>query len=165
MLRAAAAVLTAAAVLGLGIACDRDSRLIRRQSPPAGQPGGGVIQIPLEPGVPAPRPPVQNPYEGDNRALEEGARLYDWYNCSGCHFAGGGGIGPPLMDGDWVYGGEPHQIYDSIASGRANGMPAYGAKVPAQQIWFIVAYVQSLDEDAEERRRMGAPEDPRQHER
>jgi cytochrome c oxidase cbb3-type subunit III len=165
MHRAVAAGAAAAALLAIGVACDRDSRVVRRQAPPAGQLGGGVRQLPFEPGVPAPRPEVRNPYEGDKRALEEGARLYDWFNCSGCHFAGGGGIGPALMDGDWIYGGEPHQIYDSIASGRANGMPAYGAKVPAQQIWFIVAYVQSLDTDAEERRREGAPEDPRQHER
>jgi cytochrome c oxidase cbb3-type subunit III len=164
MHRGLAAVAVAVGLLTFAAACDRDSRVVRRQAPPAGQPGGGLAQISLEPGVPAPRPEVRNPYEGDQRALEEGARLYDWYNCSGCHFGGGGGIGPALMDGDWVYGGAPHQVYDSIASGRANGMPAYGARVPAQQIWYLVAYVQSL-EDVEERREEGAPDDPRQHER
>ena len=33
-----------------------------------------------------------------------GRRLYDAFNCVGCHAHGGGGIGPPLMDDKWIYG-------------------------------------------------------------
>ena len=57
---------------------------------------------------------------------------------------GGGGIGPALMDDKWIYGGSPDQIYSTISQGRPNGMPAFGGRVPTQQIWQLVAYVQSL---------------------
>lgn len=110
-----------------------------------GERADGVRQVPLRPGVPASDPqPVANPYAADERALADGERLYNWMNCSGCHFAGGGGIGPPLMDDDWIYGGRPEQIFDSIVNGRANGMPAYGDKLSADQVWHIVAHVQRL---------------------
>jgi len=142
-----------AAVAAAGVmaaaACDRDSRVERRPAPVAGARPQVVTQIPLVPGEPVARTPVRNPFDGNAGALEEGARLYDWFNCSGCHFAGGGGIGPPLMDEDWIYGGDPDQIFDSIASGRANGMPAYGVRLASDEIWKIVAYVQTLGDDAE----------------
>jgi len=144
--------------------CDRDARVTRRQAPPGGAPPYSVPQIPLVPGVRTVSVDARNPFEGDEQALEEGRRLYDWMNCSGCHFAGGGGIGPPLMDEEWIYGGAPAQIFDSIASGRANGMPSYGDKLPSEQIWHITAYVQTLS-DVAERQQKGAPTDPRAHER
>jgi cytochrome c oxidase cbb3-type subunit 3 len=114
------------------------------RTPAPGAVAGGVRQIPLRPGVPTPDPEVKNPYAGDTRALADGGRLYNWMNCSGCHFEGGGGIGPPLMDDDWIYGGRSDQIFDTIVNGRANGMPAYGGKLAADQIWHIVAHVESL---------------------
>jgi cytochrome c oxidase cbb3-type subunit 3 len=87
---------------------------------------------------------VHDPYEGNAPAVADGQRLYTWFNCAGCHFAGGGGIGPPLMDDVWIYGSDPQNIYDSISSGRPNGMPAFGRRVPRQQIWQLVAYVRAL---------------------
>ena len=51
------------------------------------------------------------------------------------------------MDGKWIYGNEPDQIYSTIAQGRPDGMPSFGARVPDQQIWQLVAYVQSLGAD------------------
>ena len=48
------------------------------------------------------------------------------------------------MDAAWVYGAAPEEIFTSIADGRPNGMPAFGSRVPAQQVWQLVAYVQSL---------------------
>src|SRR5947207_328285 len=57
---------------------------------------------------------LQNPYEGNAQTVSEGQRLFEQYNCSGCHFHGGGGIGPALMDSDWIYGSSPANIYASI---------------------------------------------------
>src|SRR5438046_958872 len=68
--------------------------------------------------------------EGNAFALSEGKRLFYAFNCSGCHANGGGGIGPPLMDSEWLYGHEPDAIFTTIARGRPNGMPAFGGKVP-----------------------------------
>ncbi len=71
-------------------------------------------------------------------------QLYNQMNCVGCHFNGGGGIGPPLMDTSWTYGGRLDQIYDTIYFGRANGMPAWGGKLTDDQIWKIATYVRSM---------------------
>ena len=57
-----------------------------------------------------------------------------------------GGIGPPLMEHDWVYGKEPENIFDTIVKGRPNGMPTWGGRIPENQIWQIVTYVRSLSD-------------------
>ncbi|HVL66504.1 MAG TPA: c-type cytochrome [Vicinamibacterales bacterium] len=134
-------------VLTWGVAACQD-RAAQRPLPHGAQPPETVQQVPLVPGMPPVKRPAAPPHEGNAHTRAEGRRLYAWMNCSGCHFEGGGGIGPPLMDTDWIYGGEPAQIFDSIASGRANGMPAYGEKLAAHQIWLIVEHVQSLSEAA-----------------
>jgi cytochrome c oxidase cbb3-type subunit III len=98
----------------------------------------------LQTGSAAPVSAVKHPYEGNAYAISEGKRLYTWFNCVGCHFRGGGGIGPPLMDHEWIYGSEPENIFASIVEGRPNGMPSFGGKIPADQVWQLVAYVRSL---------------------
>jgi cytochrome c oxidase cbb3-type subunit III len=88
--------------------------------------------------------PVSNRYEENAYAVSQGKTLYRAYNCNGCHAAGGGNMGPPLMDAKWRYGADPGAIYASIAHGRPNGMPAFGEHVPEDQIWQLVAYVRSM---------------------
>jgi cytochrome c oxidase cbb3-type subunit 3 len=86
-----------------------------------------------------------NPLATDPVALQDGRRLFDWYNCSGCHGGhAGGGMGPSLRDPVWLYGNRDDQIYDTIAQGRSNGMPAWGSKIPSIQIWELVAYIKSM---------------------
>lgn len=92
-------------------------------------------------------PPITrtDPYIGDPVALQDGRRLFNWYNCSGCHGGhGGGGMGPSLRDKVWLYGSRDDQIFDSIAEGRSHGMPAWGTKIPSDQIWQLVAYIKSM---------------------
>jgi cytochrome c oxidase cbb3-type subunit III len=108
--------------------------------------GDAARESELRPGGPVgPQRTVTNPYNATAFDISEGQRLYDWYNCSGCHFAGGGGIGPPLIKSAWIYGGEPANLFDTIVKGRPNGMPSWGARIPEYQIWQIVAYVRSLN--------------------
>jgi cytochrome c oxidase cbb3-type subunit 3 len=102
--------------------------------------------------------PLENPYEGNSYAVAEGQRLFEWYNCAGCHFRGGGGIGPALMDPVWIYGKDPADLYESIVEGRPNGMPAWGGKIPEYQVWQLVTYVESLKAG----RGIAAPPGPRQ---
>jgi cytochrome c oxidase cbb3-type subunit III len=103
------------------------------------------------------RAPVVNPYDGNARALREGKRFYEWFNCAGCHGAiGGGAIGPPLRDGDWIYGGDPGQIYQSIVEGRPHGMPAYRGRIPEEALWKLIAYVAAFG-GTEARPAPGAP--------
>jgi cytochrome c oxidase cbb3-type subunit 3 len=98
----------------------------------------------LQPGMPSQFPDVGSPYQYNAYALSEGKRLFSAYNCNGCHANGGGGIGPALMDRRWIYGNRPEQIFATIVQGRPNGMPSFGGRVPEQQVWQLVAYVQSM---------------------
>jgi cytochrome c oxidase cbb3-type subunit III len=92
------------------------------------------------------REPVHNesPYDDNAFAVNQGKRLFRWYNCNGCHSMGGGGIGPALMDAQWKYGSEPAIIFQSIMQGRPEGMPSFGGHIPEDQVWQIVAYVRSM---------------------
>lgn len=88
--------------------------------------------------------PVKNRYEENAFAVSQGKQWFRAYNCAGCHGQGGGGMGPPLMDDKWRYGADPESIFNSISQGRPNGMPSFGAHVPEDQIWQLVAYVRSM---------------------
>jgi cytochrome c oxidase cbb3-type subunit 3 len=83
-------------------------------------------------------------YDDNAFAINEGKRLYRWYNCSGCHASGGGSIGPALMDSEWRYGSDPASLFASIVRGRPDGMPSFGGHIPEDQVWKIVAYVRSM---------------------
>jgi cytochrome c oxidase cbb3-type subunit III len=97
------------------------------------------------PGPPVPRWQPRNPYAGDAAARNDGRELFVHFNCSGCHGGhAGGGMGPSLRDVDWIYGGEAADVFHSIAEGRAYGMPAWGTRLPQEQIWKLVAYIESL---------------------
>jgi cytochrome c oxidase cbb3-type subunit 3 len=85
-----------------------------------------------------------SPYEDNAYAVNQGKRLYHWYNCNGCHANGGGGMGPALMDSEWRYGGDAASIFATIMQGRPNGMPSFGGHIPEDQVWQIVAYVRSM---------------------
>ena len=136
-------VLLPALVLFACSGCWREKRDFRG-APAAAARFAPVRIAPLQPGPPLPEKGVIGPYDDNAWAISEGQRLYGWYNCSGCHFQGGGGIGPPLMDDEWIYGSDPQNIHDTIVEGRPNGMPSYGGHIPDDQIWKIAAYVRSL---------------------
>jgi cytochrome c oxidase cbb3-type subunit 3 len=82
-------------------------------------------------------------YEGNAFHIAQGARLYAWMNCSGCHAHGGGGMGPPLMDDEWRYGGTMEQIVATILDGRPNGMPPFRGRITEQQAWQLAAWVRA----------------------
>lgn len=78
-------------------------------------------------------------------SISEGQRLFDWFNCSGCHGGGGGGhIGPPLTDAEWRYGSSIEEVKRSIAEGRPHGMPAFRGLIEEDELWQLSAYVLSL---------------------
>jgi cytochrome c oxidase cbb3-type subunit 3 len=103
-----------------------------------------VRQTDLQAGPAVRTDAAYSPYRDNAYAVSQGKTLYNQFNCSGCHFQGGGGIGPPLMDSDWIYGSRPENIFETIAEGRPNGMPAFGGKIVNDQIWQLVAYVRSM---------------------
>ena len=124
--------------------CDRERRDARPAPVRTVVYDGAARESDLEPGGPKSQPTVANPFYGSAYDISEGQRLYQWYNCVGCHANGGGAIGPALMDDEWTYGSLPQQIFASIAEGRPNGMPSWKHRLTNQQIWQLVAYVRSL---------------------
>ena len=125
--------------------CNREQRNFRPSSEES-KPAQGIAMSSLRPGAEGPPPPpAGNKYEASGYALNQGKKLYSAFNCAGCHSPGGGGnIGPPLIDNDWIYGSEPANVFVSIVEGRPNGMPAFRGKIPEAQVWQIVAYVRSM---------------------
>lgn len=108
-----------------------------------------VALVPLTPG--ANQPVVDRSAEGrriekDPEQIAAGKQLFTAMNCVGCHFHGGGGMGPPLMDNVWIYGDSIENIAASIREGRPNGMPSFRGFVPDEQIWQLAAYVRSLSQ-------------------
>ncbi|HEX3233199.1 MAG TPA: cytochrome c [Gemmatimonadales bacterium] len=123
--------------------CERERRGFHDRVP--GTPALSMVrQSDLQPGPRTADAAVPSPYDDNAYAVSEGKRLFNQYNCSGCHFQGGGGIGPPLMDAEWIYGSEPQNIFATIVEGRPNGMPSFRHRIPDQQVWQLVAYVRSM---------------------
>jgi cytochrome c oxidase cbb3-type subunit 3 len=140
----------AVALVLLASGCGREHREYASKSPPTTPPAEAVRVSELQPGAAltnAPDPRGRH-FEGNAYHVNRGQELYKWFNCNGCHAAGGGAIGPALMDAEWRYGGSIEQIHASIAQGRPNGMPAFRGKVPDDQLWQIAAYVRTLSGNA-----------------
>ena len=80
----------------------------------------------------------------DKQAMETGKRLYLTY-CMQCHGADGRGAKgfPNLADSDWLYGGEPEHIKETLNNGRMGVMPPH-AQLGADTIKDLANYVRSL---------------------
>ena len=130
---------------GIGVAAASDST--GDPASPTAPATGGVITSALVPGLvhgAATTDPRAEPYYDNAQAVTDGKRLFNQYNCSGCHSNGGGGMGPDLMDNEWIYGDRLEQIHQTLVEGRPNGMPAWGGKIPDPQLWELAAYVRSM---------------------
>src|SRR5215216_3064018 len=132
----------AMALLVTALGCERERRDFRL--PGGERVAAGTRLTDLQPGSPSAPPMTESPLNANAHALSEGKRLYSAYNCVGCHAHGGGGMGPALMDDKLIYGHKPAQVFRTIVEGRPNGMPSFGNKVPAFQVWQLAAYVRSM---------------------
>lgn len=83
----------------------------------------------------------------NSEAKEMGQRLFLTY-CSQCHGSDAKGARgfPNLTDADWLFGGAPEQIRESITKGRDAMMPAKGVQpdLNGDQIKDLANYVRSL---------------------
>jgi cytochrome c oxidase cbb3-type subunit 3 len=82
----------------------------------------------------------------DAQAMAIGERLF-MNNCSQCHASdarGNKGI-PNLADSDWLYGGSPATIKETITNGRMGTMPVMAAAVgTSEDVKNVAQYVLSL---------------------
>lgn len=81
----------------------------------------------------------------DEGAREIGQRLF-LNNCAQCHGsdAKGSRSFPNLTDKDWLWGGSPEQIQQTITEGRHGVMPSWSAAIKPDQAAEIAQYVRSL---------------------
>ena len=81
----------------------------------------------------------------DTTAREIGQRLF-LNNCAQCHGSDARGAAnfPNLADNDWLWGGSPEQITQTITHGRHGMMPAWSAQGSPAQASDIAQYVRSL---------------------
>jgi cytochrome c oxidase cbb3-type subunit III len=157
--KGALTVLAALAATSL-CACWREDREF--VAPPAAEAAPAVNSMsPLVAGPAASsfRERQERLYQANAYHVSEGKRLYDWFNCTGCHAHGGGDIGPPLMDDAWIYGGEIDQVYMTIVEGRPQGMPSFRGRIPSQQVWQVAAYVRSMSGNGPKPARPGRDDD------
>jgi cytochrome c oxidase cbb3-type subunit 3 len=119
----------------------------RAQAQPDDGDAPPVTSVPVGP-LPGPaeyQEATANPYATDLPALREGRQVFTAYNCAGCHGDhGGGGMGPSLRDERWLFGNAHEQIAQSIAEGRAHGMPAWRQMLTPAQVWKVTAYIKSM---------------------
>lgn len=134
-------------------------------SPPGGAapaaPGGAASQTSLQLATSAPKGSIKDPYIGDKQAITQGQMLFSGAGCPGCHGGGGGGgICPPLIDGVWIYGGDPDTLFRLISLGTVDlqkqgysrmaienvvaPMPSFGSIIPKpDDILKIIAWINS----------------------
>ena len=82
----------------------------------------------------------------DPQAMAIGERLF-MNNCAQCHGsdARGGKSFPNLADGDWLHGGSPEKIKETISNGRIGMMPPMAAAVgTGEDVRNLANYVLSL---------------------
>ena len=82
----------------------------------------------------------------DPQAMAIGERLF-MNNCAQCHGsdARGSKSFPNLADGDWLHGGSPEKIRETITNGRIGIMPPMAAAVgSAEDVRNVAHYVLSL---------------------
>ncbi|MEG0201587.1 MAG: cytochrome-c oxidase, cbb3-type subunit III [Comamonas sp.] len=82
----------------------------------------------------------------DSQAMAIGERLF-MNNCAQCHAsdAHGSKSFPNLADGDWLYGGTPEKIRETITNGRTGVMPPMAAAVgSSEDVRNLANYVLSL---------------------
>jgi mono/diheme cytochrome c family protein len=115
-----------------------------------------------------PKGKLHNPYtDHDKTIVAQGKTLFRIYPCSGCHGGdGGGGMCPPLTNGDWIYGGDDDTWFRLVILGSVQlqkdgytrggigevvgPMPAMGPLFKnSDDLWKIIAFVRSrYDGDA-----------------
>lgn len=115
---------------------------------------GGGAEEPAESNVPAEYAGKTNPVADDANAIASGKVIYE-EKCASCHGVSGKGDGPagqaltpPAADLTKIAGQDDYEFY-RIAEGGAmdpynSSMPAHKGILSEDEIWQVIAYVDSL---------------------
>lgn len=87
----------------------------------------------------------------NKEAMQIGHNLFATYciQCHGSDAKGSRGF-PNLTDTDWIYGGTPDKIHETIANGRIGVMAAWGPKFGEDGVRDVANYVISLSKPDKE---------------
>ena len=96
--------------------------------------------------APAGNDALANPYAGDAKAIENGAKLFKRISCHGCHGGNArGGTGPDLTDAEWLREPTDAMIFNTIKNGRPGTMMSpFRDDMSDDQIWYLVSYLREL---------------------
>ena len=83
-------------------------------------------------------------FEMDDELIAEGAEVFT-QTCVACHAADlTGGIGANLVDAEWIHGGDPDSIIETVNNGVVDkGMPAWGPILGPRRVQAVVAFIVS----------------------
>jgi cytochrome c-L len=90
----------------------------------------------------------QNPYAGQQAAIDAGEEIYKQY-CQACHLKDGTGrIGPNLTDEKWKRDRTDTEIgrFEIIYGGGAGAMQAFGRRIDQDEILKVMAYIDTFRE-------------------
>ena len=145
-------VLVSGVAIGVLVMLGAGTDLVRSDNKDSGEAPTAtrLLEVPVTGIVPGNidvKPDIKNPVADDSDAANRGMKYFANFNCSGCHAANaGGGMGPALSNHSFKFGGDPANIYLTIAQGRPTGMPAWGTILPSSVIWDLVAYIHSISD-------------------
>lgn len=102
------------------------------------------------------------------RFVQAGGRALFNENCAPCHGVGGGGQQgqfPALLDDDWLWGGKPADIIQTVRHGirntdeesRQSAMPVFGDSLSKEQIANVADYVLTLADKSKADSRVALP--------
>lgn len=92
--------------------------------------------------------PVVVKLSSNQQANKIGQRLF-LQNCSVCHGSSAHGAKgfPNLTDNDWIYGGDPTKILQTVEHGRVGGMPAWQSQLGEDGVRAVAEYELSLSSE------------------
>jgi mono/diheme cytochrome c family protein len=117
--------------------------------------------------ISTPRGQLQSPYIDVVAVTEQGRKIFQAYDCGGCHGGGGGGgMAAPLTNEIWIYGSDDDTLFRLIALGSGSlspgnafqkqgfvrrgsenvvgPMPPYGEIIATEDdLWKIIAWIRS----------------------
>ncbi len=80
-----------------------------------------------------------------NPAFVDAGRTTFQSTCASCHNAAlTGGIGPNLVDAEWIHGGTPGEVLKTVTEGvLPKGMPGWGPMLGGKKVSEVVAFILS----------------------
>ncbi|MDA8082504.1 MAG: c-type cytochrome [Nitrospiraceae bacterium] len=95
--------------------------------------------------APAAESTTKNPYQGNQKIVKEGRKIFD-ENCKVCHGEGGkGDICPNLTLKKKKFGDTDADLFMTVSKGRPGGMPNWDARLGTEKIWKVITYIRSIE--------------------